>query len=286
MDTPAIQAENISYAYNDNQAVKGISFQVAPGEIMGFLGPNGAGKSTTIKILTGQIYPKSGSATILGMDVTGDDPRIQARIGVCFEEKNLYSNMTGTENLSFFAALFGLKSDRIPSLLNRVGLGDKGQDRVKHYSKGMQQRLMVARSLVNRPEVLFLDEPTDGLDPLSSRTIRTIIRQEAGKGTAVLLTTHNMHEADELCGRVVFLNEGRIHALDSPENLKLQFGQRSVKVRYRRDGSVREHLVPLDRGDTGEQLQKAVAMEGLISIHTQEATLEDIFIQMTGRGLQ
>ncbi len=286
MDTPAIQAKNISYAYNDHQAVKGISFQVAPGEIMGFLGPNGAGKSTTIKILTGQIYPKSGNAKILGMDVTGDDPRIQARIGVCFEEKNLYSNMSGFENLSFFAALFGLKGHDIPSLLDRVGLGDKGKDRVKHYSKGMQQRLMVARSLVNRPDVLFLDEPTDGLDPVSSKTIRTIIQEEAGKGTAVLLTTHNMHEADELCDRVVFLNEGRIHALDSPENLKLRFGQRSVKVLYRRDGSVREHLVPLDREDTGEQLQQAVAMEGLISIHTQEATLEDIFIQMTGRGLQ
>ncbi len=286
MGTPAIQAENISYAYNDHQAVKGISFQVAPGEIMGFLGPNGAGKSTTIKILTGQISPKSGKAMILGMNVTGDDPRIQARIGVCFEEKNLYSNMTGTENLSFFAALFGLKSDRIPSLLNHVGLGDKGRDRVKHYSKGMQQRLMVARSLVNRPQVLFLDEPTDGLDPVSAKAIRTIIREEAGKGTAVLLTTHNMHEADELCDRVVFLNEGRIHALDSPENLKLQFGQRSVRVRYRRDGSVQEHLVPLDRGDTGEQLQQAVSMEGLISIHTQEATLEEIFIQMTGKGLQ
>ena len=286
MDTPAIQAENISYAYNDHQAVKGISFQVAPGEIMGFLGPNGAGKSTTIRILTGQISPKSGNAMILGMDVTGDDPRIQARIGVCFEEKNLYSNMTGMENLAFFAALFGLKSDRIPALLDRVGLRDKGHDRVKHYSKGMQQRLMVARSLVNSPEVLFLDEPTDGLDPVSSKTIRTIIREEAGKGTAVLLTTHNMHEADELCDRVVFLNEGRIHALDSPENLKLRFGQRSVKVRYGRDGSVRVHLVPLDREDTGELLQQAVAMEGLISIHTQEATLEDIFIQMTGRGLQ
>jgi ABC-type multidrug transport system ATPase subunit len=285
MDTPAIQAENISYAYNDHQAIKGISFEVARGEIMGFLGPNGAGKSTTIKILTGQISPKGGSARILGMDITRDDPRIQACIGVCFEEKNLYVNMSGLENLSFFASLFGLKSERIPSLLDRVGLGDAGKDRVKHYSKGMQQRLMVARSLVNTPEVLFLDEPTDGLDPVSSKTIRAIIREEAGKGTAVLLTTHNMHEADELCDRVVFLNEGSIHALDSPENLKLKFGQRMVRVRYRTEGVVQEHLVPLDREDTGDALQQAVAMKGLISIHTQEATLEDIFIQMTGRGL-
>ena len=286
MNHPAIQAHQISYAYDDKEAVKGISFEVARGEIVGFLGPNGAGKSTTIKMLTGQIAPKTGKAVIMGMDITREAARIRGRIGVCFEEKNLYLNMTGIENLAFFASLFGLKKDVVPSLLDRVGLGRNGGDRVKQYSKGMQQRLMVARSLVNHPDVLFLDEPTDGLDPVSSRTIRHIIREETQKGTSVLLTTHNMHEADELCDRVIFLNEGRIHALDSPENLKLQFGERSVRVRVQKDGSVRDFMVPLDREDTGLRLQKAVAMEGLLSIHTQEATLEDIFIRMTGRGLE
>jgi len=194
--------------------------------------------------------------------------------------------MTAIENLSFFASLFGIKNPDIEGLLQRVGLGDRPQDRVRNYSKGMQQRLMVARSLVNSPKVLFLDEPTDGLDPVSSQTIRKIIKEEAQRGAAVLLTTHDMHEADELSDRVIFLNEGQIFAMDKPENLKLKHGKRSVKVRFKEDGEVKEQVVALDESSTGEQLKSAVDTEKIITIHTEEATLEDIFVQMTGRGLQ
>jgi ABC-2 type transport system ATP-binding protein len=286
MATPAIKVEGISYAFGDIEAVKGISFEVARGEILGFLGPNGAGKSTTIKVLTGQLTPQSGKASILGVDVKRDSPEIQAQIGVCFEEKNLYLNMTAVENLSFFASLFRLKNVDSEGLLRRVGLGDRAKDRVKNYSKGMQQRLMVARSLINSPKVLFLDEPTDGLDPVSSQTIRRIIMEEARRGAAVLLTTHDMHEADELSDRVVFLNEGKIYAMDKPENLKLKHGKRSVRVRFKEDGDVKEQVVALDESSTGEQLKSAVDTEGLLTIHTEEATLEDIFVLMTGRGLK
>lgn len=286
MATPAIKVEGISYAFGDIEAVKGISFEVARGEILGFLGPNGAGKSTTIKVLTGQLTPQSGKASILGVDVKRDSPEIQAQIGVCFEEKNLYMNMTAVENLSFFASLFRLKNVDSEGLLRRVGLGDRAKDRVKNYSKGMQQRLMVARSLINSPKVLFLDEPTDGLDPVSSQTIRRIIMEEARRGAAVLLTTHDMHEADELSDRVVFLNEGKIYAMDKPENLKLKHGKRSVRVRFKEDGDVKEQVVALDESSTGEQLKSAVDTEGLLTIHTEEATLEDIFVLMTGRGLK
>lgn len=286
MATPAIKVEGISYAFGDIEAVKGISFEVAQGEILGFLGPNGAGKSTTIKVLTGQLTPQSGKASILGVDVKRDSPEIQAQIGVCFEEKNLYMNMTAVENLSFFASLFRLKNVDSEGLLRRVGLGDRAKDRVKNYSKGMQQRLMVARSLINSPKVLFLDEPTDGLDPVSSQTIRRIIMEEARRGAAVLLTTHDMHEADELSDRVVFLNEGKIYAMDKPENLKLKHGKRSVRVRFKEDGDVKEQVVALDESSTGEQLKSAVDTEGLLTIHTEEATLEDIFVLMTGRGLK
>jgi ABC-2 type transport system ATP-binding protein len=286
MATPAIKVEGMSYAYGDLEAVKNISFEVAQGEILGFLGPNGAGKSTTIKILTGQLTRQSGKAFILGVDVKRDNPEIQAQIGVCFEEKNLYSNMTAVENLSFFASLFRLKNVDSEGLLRRVGLGDRAKDRVKNYSKGMQQRLMVARSLINSPKVLFLDEPTEGLDPVSSQTIRCIIKEEARGGAAVLLTTHDMHEADELSDRVVFLNEGKIYAMDKPENLKLKHGKRSVRVRFKEDGEVKEQVVALDESSTGEQLKSAVDNEGILTIHTEEATLEDIFVQMTGRGLK
>lgn len=286
MTIPAIKVDEISYSYGDIKAVNNISFEVAQGEILGFLGPNGAGKSTTIKMLTGQLTPEAGKASILGVDVTKDDPAIQARIGVCFEEKNLYQNMSAIENLTFFANLFGIKGFKPEELLQRVGLNDRAKDRVKHFSKGMQQRLMVARSLINNPDVLFLDEPTAGLDPVSSQAIRDIIKAEANRGAAILLTTHDMHEADELSDRVVFLNEGRIYAMDTPENLKLKHGKRSVKVRYREDEEVKERVVALDQELSGERLKEAVDTKGLMTIHTEEATLENIFIQMTGRGLE
>ncbi len=286
MTEQAITVENITFSYGALEAVRGISFQVASGEILGFLGPNGAGKSTTIKILTGQLTPKSGRAQVLGVDILRDDPAMQAQIGVCFEEKNLYDSMSALENLRFYASLFGIKKLDAEALLRRVGLADRAKDRVRKYSKGMRQRLMMARALVNTPKVLFLDEPTDGLDPVSSQAIRNVIKEEAERGAAVLLTTHDMNEADELSDRVAFINEGKLYAIDTPEALKLAHGKRSVKVRLRDDGQVVEQTVALDESGAGEQLAAAVRSPGLMTIHTEEASLETIFILMTGRGLE
>jgi ABC-2 type transport system ATP-binding protein len=285
MNEVAIQVEKISYAYGDLLAVDNVSFEVARGEILGFLGPNGAGKSTTIKMLTGQLTPRSGQVSVLGVDVTRDSPRVQAAIGVCFEEKNLYLNMSARENLEFFAQLFGIKGFDPVSLLQRVGLGDRIDVRVKEFSKGLRQRLMMARALVNTPQILCLDEPTDGLDPVSSQEIRAVIKAEAERGAAVLLTTHDMLEADALADRVAFINEGKIAAVDTPENLKLRHGRRAVKVRVREHGEVQEYEVALDESDAGDRLKQAVGAAGLMTIHTEEATLESIFIQLTGRGL-
>jgi ABC-type multidrug transport system ATPase subunit len=285
MTAAAIVAQNLSYAYGDLLAVNDVSFDVGSGEILGFLGPNGAGKSTTIKMLTGQIRPRSGAVTVLGMDVSRQREAVQARMGVCFEEKNLYASMTAAENLSFFARLFGIRDYDSHAALERVGLGDRASERVQQYSKGMRQRLMIARSLVNAPDVLFLDEPTEGLDPVSAQAIRRIVREEAARGAAVLLTTHDMHEADELSDRVAFLNEGRIGALDTPEQLKLRYGRRSVKVRLRANGGVRETTVPLGEPDSAERLRSVVGGGDVLTIHTEEASLESIFIQITGRGL-
>ena len=286
MTDAAIKVDNITFAYGELEAVRGISFEVAPGEVLGFLGPNGAGKSTTIKILTGQLTPKSGKAQVLGVDVTKDDPEMQAQIGVCFEEKNLYDSMSGAENLKFYASLFGIKDVDTDELLRRVGLADRAKDRVAKYSKGMKQRLMMARTLVNTPKVLFLDEPTDGLDPVSSQAIRKLIQQEADRGAAVLLTTHDMNEADELSNRVAFINEGQLYAIDTPEALKLKHGKRSIRVRTRAGAGVTEQIVSLDESGAGEALRAAVGSPDLMTIHTEEATLEHIFIQMTGRGLE
>lgn len=285
MAEPAIHVEGLRFAYGDIEAVKGISFDVAPGEILGFLGPNGAGKSTTIKVLTGQLRPGSGRATVLGHDVRADDPQMQARIGVCFEEKNLYLTMSGKENLDFFASLFGIRDPDAIGALRRVGLAERAKDRVASYSKGMRQRMMIARAFINSPDVLFLDEPTDGLDPVTSAAIRGTIREEADRGAAVLLTTHDMFEADELCDRVAFINDGTVVALDTVENLKLRYGTRSVRVRLRDGDGVREVELPLDDKGASARLAELAASPDLLTIHTEEASLESIFIQLTGRGL-
>jgi ABC-type multidrug transport system ATPase subunit len=283
--TPAIIVDSLSHWYGKLQAVREISFNVYPGEILGFLGPNGAGKSTTIKVLTGQLPLKGGSAQILGREIGRDDPQIQAQIGVSFEEKNLYLEMTALENLDFFASLFGIRNPGSLEALKRVGLADRARDRVSNYSKGMRQRLMIARAFINKPKVLFLDEPTDGLDPVTANAIRKTIQEEAERGAAVLLTTHNMFEADELSDRVAFINEGEIVALDTAENLKLKYGKRSVRVRLRDGGGVREEHLPLDGEQSSVRLSELAASPDLMTIHTEEATLEAIFIRLTGRGL-
>ncbi len=287
MTEAAISVEGLTYSYGKIQALKGISFTVQPGEILGFLGPNGAGKSTAIKVLTGQLTPQSGIARVLGQDISQDNSEIQAQIGVCFEEKNLYLDMSAKENLRFYASLFGIKDLDALEVLRRVGLADRANDRVKTFSKGMRQRVMIARSFINGPKVLFLDEPTDGLDPTTSAAIRTTIKEEAARGAAVLLTTHDMLEADMLSDRVAFINEGHVVALDTPEALKLEYGRRSVRLRTRADGAgVREQVLELDDQATGEALKRAAQSDGLLTIHTEEATLESIFIRVTGRGLE
>ncbi|MBM4235972.1 MAG: ATP-binding cassette domain-containing protein [Firmicutes bacterium] len=282
---PAIAVDQLSHWYGKLHAVDEISFEVYPGEILGLLGPNGAGKSTTIKVLTGQLPLKGGAAQILGREVGRDDPRIQSQIGVSFEEKNLYLEMTALENLDFFASLFDIKNPGSLEALQRVGLADRARERVANYSKGMRQRLMIARAFINKPKVLFLDEPTDGLDPVTATAIRKTIKEEAERGAAVLLTTHNMFEADELSDRVAFINEGKIVALDTAENLKLKYGKRAVRVRLRDGDGVREEELPLDGGRSSARLSELAASPDLMTIHTEEATLEAIFIHLTGRRL-
>jgi ABC-type multidrug transport system ATPase subunit len=281
----ALVAEDLHFAYGDTVAVDGVSLELDVGEVLGVLGPNGAGKSTTIKMLTGQLEPRQGRITVLGMPMPQQRDAIQARIGVCFEEKNVYPALSGRENLTFFARLFGLREVDLDGLLERVGLRERGDDRVSSYSKGMRQRLMIARTLLNTPDVLFLDEPTDGLDPVSARTIRRIIRDEAARGAAVLLTTHDMYEADELSDRVAFIDRGKVLASDAPEQLKLAHGTRSIRVRVRADGGVEEHVVELDGQEAAEAVRDLLAGGDVLTVHTEEATLEDVFVAFAGRGL-
>jgi ABC-2 type transport system ATP-binding protein len=284
--TNAIEVENLSYKYGDLTAVDQISFSVGEGKIFGFLGPNGAGKSTTVKVLTGQMQPKGGRATILGSDIAKHPKQVQAQIGVGFEVSNHYEQLTALDNLKLFARLFGVKDFDAEALLRRVGLGERGNDPVEKYSKGMKQRLMVARALVNSPKILFLDEPTEGLDPTSSQTIQNIIREERDRGATIFLTTHDMHEADILSDHVAFINQGKIVALDTPRNLKQRFGKRAIKAEVTGpDGELVTKEIVLDESETAAAMQKLFSEEKVVTIHSEEATLEDIFIQITGRGL-
>lgn len=281
----AITVENLTYRYGQLLAVDHIHFEVGTGEILGFLGPNGAGKSTTVKMLTGQLRPREGRAILLGLDVARQPKQVQSQIGVCFELTNLYETMSGIENLRLFARLFSVDGFEAEALLKRVGLAGRGQDKVEHYSKGMKQRLMVARALINRPRILFLDEPTEGLDPTSAQAIRTVILEEQQRGATVFLTTHDMHEADRLCHRVAFIDQGKIVALDAPHALKQQYGQRLIRAEVQTATGLQQREVILDRAETPREMEALLHSERVVTLHSAEATLEDIFIRITGKGL-
>ena len=220
-----IEAQRLTRYYNGLCAVDHISFSVDPGEVFGFLGPNGAGKTTTIKMLTGQLRPSEGSAKVAGWDVVSERDQMKSEIGVVFEFQNLYERLSGRDNLSFFARVYGLPGGRVEEVLALTSLTDRAGDKVKNYSNGMKQRLLIARGLLHSPQVLFLDEPTRGLDPGVARDIRAIIAGLGDQGVTIFLTTHYMEEADRLSDRVAISHEGRIAAIGTPAELKATYGE-------------------------------------------------------------
>jgi len=224
----AIEATGLTRNFNGLCAVDHISFTVAPGEVFGFLGPNGAGKTTTIRMLTGQLRPTDGSAKVMGCDVVEERQSLKPQIGVVWEYQNLYERLSAVDNLLFSARLYGIGRRRIDEMLEFVGLTGRAKDRLKAYSNGMKQRLLIARALLHGPRVLFLDEPTRGLDPGVARDIRNLVTELAHSGTTVFLTTHYMEEADRLSDRVAILDQGRIVALDTPEELKRGQGKQAT----------------------------------------------------------
>jgi len=220
----AIDVENLTRDYNGLRAVDHISFTVEPGEIFGFLGPNGAGKTTTIKMLTGQLRPTEGTARVMDCDVVEERQQLKPQIGVVFDSQNVYERLSARDNLLFTARLYGVDKRRVDEVLNMVGLTQRAKDKVKKYSNGMKQRLVIARALLHGPKVLFLDEPTRGLDPNVARDIRAFVVELSGQGVTVFLTTHYMEEADHLSHRVAILDQGKIVALGTPAELKAQHG--------------------------------------------------------------
>lgn len=282
MTPPMIEVEHLVKQYGDVQAVDGISFTVAQGEIFGLLGHNGAGKTTTIRMLTGRTMPTSGTARVAGYDIVEQLDQAKPLINLVFEEPNLYERLTGRENLRFFAELYGVDMTRVDELLGLVELVEAADRKVKTYSSGMRQRLLVARALINNPRVLFLDEPTRGLDPASARELRNLVAGLSDRGTTVFLTTHYMEEADELCDRVAFLSHGKIVALDTPRELKLRYGQRTARVLLT---NRQEETIRMDDPADSARLEQWMLHGDVLTIHSQEGTLEDVFIELAGRPL-
>jgi fluoroquinolone transport system ATP-binding protein len=275
-----------TYAGASRPAVSDLSLAIAHGEIFGFLGPSGAGKSTTQKILIRLLTDFTGSARVLGRDLRSWSDDYYERIGVSFEVPNHYSKLTGLENLRYFGALYRGDIAEPMGLLSLVGLAEDAATPVSQYSKGMKNRLNVARALLHHPELLFLDEPTAGLDPVNSRRIKDIITDQRAAGRTVFLTTHDMTVADELCDRVAFILDGRIRLIDSPYSLKLRYGRREVRVEYTKDGARELRDFPLAGLADDADFIATLRDNEVHTIHTREATLEQIFIDVTGSSLQ
>ena len=279
-----IQVNNLSFSYTKQPFISDMSFSVASGEIFGFLGPSGAGKSTLQKILIGLLTNYQGSAMVNGVECRERTKRFYEDIGVDFEFSTMYEKLTAKENLRFFSSLYEKKPRPIEELLEMVGLEHDGDKCVSDYSKGMKSRLNFIKALLHDPRLLCLDEPTSGLDPTNSRMMKDMILAEKAKGKTILLTTHNMQDAVELCDRVAFIVGGKICALDSPHDLIMSKGAATVTYTWIENG---EHSASclLEHVSSDERLKGLIAENRLQSIHSSEPTLNDIFIEITGRTL-
>ena len=259
-------------------AVEDISFSIKSGELFGLLGPNGAGKTTTVKMLATLLIPTKGTATILGNDVVKDANEVRKHIGFIFGgERGLYWRLSGIDNLRYFASLYGVEPDvskkRISYLLEMVGLKDRGNERVEGYSRGMKQRLHVARTLLHDPDILFLDEPTIGLDPVGARDFRQVIRDLQSENKTILLTTHYMFEADSLCQRVAVIDKGIIVAMDSPSELKKHVADLSV--------------IEIETfGTSKDVVERVRALSFVDALHVQEQDQRQMLLIQTSRGAE
>lgn len=280
-----IEVKDLTFSYGkDKQVLHGLNFTVGEGEIFGFLGPNGSGKSTTQKILTGILKGHGGMVSLFGKDIRSvHTQEFFQKIGVLFEFPYLYANLSALDNLYYFSSFYPKEQLRdAEELLDELEFKREFLKKpVSSYSKGMRQRVSMARALISNPKLLFLDEPTSGLDPAGAVLFRRIIEKERRKGTTIFLTTHNMLDADLLCGRVAFLSNGNIEALDTPENLKEENSSHRIVVDYLYQGRREEKTIEALELKAGIPF----AYDELLSIHSQEPSLEDIFIQYTGRRL-
>ena len=283
-----IRVNNLTFRYpgSSTPAARNLTFDISPGEIFGFLGPSGAGKSTTQKILIGLLKGYAGRVIINNTDLAEWDADLYNHIGIDFELPNHYLKLTALENLRFFGGFYQ-KMLNVEELLDQVGLLQDANKKVEEFSKGMKVRLNFVRSLMHDPEILFLDEPTSGLDPVNARKIKDIILKRKASGKTIFVTTHNMHDADELCDRISFIADGEIMVTDTPRNLKLEFGRSKIRIEYVSDeqSTPAQDEFPLEGVGRNQAFLDLLRSGEIISIHSQEASLNEVFIKVTGRQL-
>ena len=261
--------------------LKGISFEIKEGEIFGFLGPSGAGKSTTQKVIIKILEDYQGSILYKGKDLKDYNNEFYEDIGVSFEMPIHFSKMTAMENINFFVKLYKNNAD-VEELMKRVGLWEDRNKLVGEYSKGMKIRLNLVRALLNKPKMLFLDEPTNGLDPANAMILKEMIREFKNSGGTVFITSHIMADIDQLCDRVAFIVDGQIKEIDSPRNLKIRYGKSTVKVEYKENGDTESREFPMKEIGKNSEFINVLTNKEIETIHSGETTLEDIFIKVTG----
>ncbi len=282
-----IKVRNLNFTYQktQKQAIRDMEFDIHEGEIFGFLGPSGAGKTTTQRLIIGLLRNYSGHIEVLGKERNQWGKDFYEQVGVAFDFPNLYVKLTAKENLALIGAYYKNKPENTDILLDRVGLLPDKDVRVENFSKGMKMRLNFIRSIMHNPRLMFFDEPTSGLDPVNAHIIKDIILEQKTAGKTVFLTTHNMTVAEQLCDRVAFIVEGQIVVTGSPKDLMIEHGKRVVKVEYQHNGKLEELNVDMMNMAGNKAFMEVLQSGNVKTIHSCEATLEDIFIKLTGRNL-
>lgn len=280
---PAFEIKNLQFAYNKKKGniLKNINLTIPKGSIFGLLGPSGAGKSTTQKILIKLLHEYEGDVLFFGQSLKSLKHDYYEQIGVGFEMPVHFNKLTGYENMKFFASLYKRHID-FEALMVRVGLGNALHQQVGQYSKGMKMRLNFVKALLNDGDVLFLDEPTNGLDPANARILKDIILEEKAKGKTIIITTHLMGDVEELCDEVAFIADGTLLETSSPKALKLKYGVREVKIEYTEKKALKNLLIPLKDLPNHSLFQDLMKDDRIVTIHSQETSLDKIFITITG----
>jgi len=281
---PTIEIRDLTVRFGSFTAVKDLTLNINPGELFGFLGPNGAGKTTTIRVLTGSQRPGGGTVNVAGFNIPADFERAKPLFGYVPDTENHVEEFTGRENLVLFARLYRTPLSRVDEFLGKLELAEAADVAVSSYSKGMRRKLLIARELLHRPRILYLDEPTANLDAHSTELVRNLLRGLGREGVTVFLTTHNMEEVEQICDRVAILCKGELVECDTPTNFVTRHATRVVATTFEREGQVVRESLDLDIDEQRGRLADIIQQEKCVRVHSQEFNFEDVFLKLTGQA--